>query len=211
MEPSATVPDEAAAESRGGSLGSLRRDPRYRRLGVRGRTAAGRSSYWLGEDHLLVVQTEHFAESYKRFFFRDIQAVLIRRTRAWEWGMALGLGAVGLLALVALLQVNQLSESPGGGPMAVMMTFGLLALSLLAAVMVHGVMGPSCVVSIHTGVQSRQLSGVSRWRQAERVVAMLEPEIQAAQQSTPATAESAGAEQPVDPEKQLPEQGATAS
>jgi hypothetical protein len=185
MDREGTTQGQAAGLPKNRREGRLQKDTRYRRLKVGGRTATGRSSYWVGEDHLLVVQTEHFAESYKRFFFVDIRAVLIRRTRAWEWGLVLGLAGWGFLALIALSQMNQLSGPGGATALPLMVVFGTLALLVMAAVIVHGLKGPSCVVSMHTGVQSRQLTGLRRWRQAERFVTLLEPVVLAAQRPVP--------------------------
>ena len=55
----------------------------YRRL-TRGRTRpgfavafGGRCSLWLGRDHLLRIDSSGYTESYRRFFLRDIQAVMM--------------------------------------------------------------------------------------------------------------------------------------
>src|SRR4051812_45233823 len=53
----------------------------YKRLPGRGWTWGGPSRVWLGEDHVLLVLNRVFLESYRRFFFNDIQAVLMRRTQ----------------------------------------------------------------------------------------------------------------------------------
>ena len=52
----------------------------YRRLPGRGRTPLGSHSLWIGEDHLLLVELRGFTETYRRFYFRDVQAIILRRT-----------------------------------------------------------------------------------------------------------------------------------
>ena len=42
--------------------------------------STSRSNLWLAKDHLLCVETEGYTESYKRFFFQDLQAITLRRT-----------------------------------------------------------------------------------------------------------------------------------
>src|ERR1043165_7856356 len=42
--------------------------------------SSSRSNLWLGKDHILCVETEGYTESYKRFYFRDIQAITLRKT-----------------------------------------------------------------------------------------------------------------------------------
>ena len=42
-----------------------------------------RYSLWLGNDHLLSVMNEGYSEGYKRFLFKDIQAITLRKTPHW--------------------------------------------------------------------------------------------------------------------------------
>src|SRR5213082_404842 len=60
--------------------------------------SSGNSSLWLGKDHLLCIDTSGYTENYKRFYFRDIQALLIRKTgrRKW-WGLVFAVLAVAFL------------------------------------------------------------------------------------------------------------------
>src|SRR5438477_12551721 len=57
--------------------------------------SSGNSSLWLGKDHLLCIDSNGYTENYKRFYFRDIQALLIRKTerRKW-WGLVFAVLAV---------------------------------------------------------------------------------------------------------------------
>ena len=57
---------------------------------------------WLGDDHLLQVESMGgYSETYKRFYFRDIQAIIVQRTRTWVvWNIVLGFFAGGLLILL---------------------------------------------------------------------------------------------------------------
>src|SRR5205809_7300860 len=56
----------------------------YRRLPGRTSGFLSYSRLWLGPDHLLLARTAFFSEEYKRFYFRDIQAVVPRRTTLRE-------------------------------------------------------------------------------------------------------------------------------
>src|SRR5580698_2302749 len=50
-----------------------------------------RSALWLGGDHLLLVETSGFTENYKRFYFRDIQAITVQETRRGQvWNFIRG-------------------------------------------------------------------------------------------------------------------------
>src|SRR4051794_11160105 len=80
--------------------------PKYERLTrSRPRTrfglvSTGNGSLWLGPDHLLCIDSSGYTENYKRFYFRDIQALFIRETNTYKL-VALALVAfVGILGLV---------------------------------------------------------------------------------------------------------------
>jgi len=49
----------------------------YRRLPGRRRALASSASLWMGSDHILLVKSAWFREEYKRFYLRDIQAILV--------------------------------------------------------------------------------------------------------------------------------------
>src|SRR5437660_10422801 len=53
----------------------------YRRLPGRGLVAAQRVQLYQGADHLLQVASTGYSESYRRFYFRDIQAITIQKTQ----------------------------------------------------------------------------------------------------------------------------------
>ena len=53
---------------------------------------ATRCRLWLAADHLLAVDSTTASESYRRFYFRDIEAFVIRRTagrQMWNWVLLL--------------------------------------------------------------------------------------------------------------------------
>ena len=70
-------------------------EKQYERLTRARRRQAGfvaatyiRTSLWLGKDHLLCIDSNGYSETYKRFYFQDIQAVSIRltqRRQVWNW------------------------------------------------------------------------------------------------------------------------------
>src|SRR5690242_8964250 len=52
----------------------------YTRMPGQFRGVFRRFSLWMGDDHLLLVDSTRFSESYKRFYLRDIQSIIVRRT-----------------------------------------------------------------------------------------------------------------------------------
>jgi hypothetical protein len=115
-------------------------------------------SLWQGDDHLLRVESGMMTERYWRFYFADIQAVLLTRTRThYFWSLVWTI-------LVLLWGASLLIET---FPRSLAMGFGFFFLLLLA---VNLILGPSCRVQLQTAVQVQRLPGLKRVRKARRVM-----------------------------------------
>src|SRR5215472_27690 len=68
-----------------------------------GLVSTSRASLWMGKDHLLCMDYSGFTETYKRFYFRDIQAVIVRKTIEWHVISVVLALIVGFLALMAVV------------------------------------------------------------------------------------------------------------
>lgn len=140
-------------------------------FGIVGIIASSRSSLWLGKDHLLCIDTTGYTETYKRFYYRDIQAFFIRKTPSWLV-LALLLGAVGIFfGLIALF---------GGDPI-VAWIFGSLAGVFWLGVLLDLAFGPSSSCHLRTAVQTEELVSLTRVRAARKALRRLEPLIAEAQ------------------------------
>ena len=144
--------------------------PRYRRLPGRSRGLMGSASLWLAGDHVLLVHSRGYVETYRRFYFRDIQAVVLRRTAA-AWLSALVLAIpVGLTLLGAVL-------SSGVGRVAWSIAAGAFGLALLVQVL----RGASCVCHVRTAVEQTELPALRRLRVARRTCERLRALVEEAQ------------------------------
>jgi hypothetical protein len=143
-----------------------------------------------GADHLLQVSSVTFSESYKRFYFRDIQAFIVIRTNDW-------LAVIGLFLLLALLLTGL---AMGVGDSAGSVVLGGCAGLMLVLALIVGVRGPSCRCHVRTAVQTEKLPSLNRLRRAEKILAELTPLIAAAQEAMPTMAAEPGNEvSPVTP------------
>jgi hypothetical protein len=136
-----------------------------------------RSSLWLGQDHLLCIDTNGYTETYKRFYFRDIQAltiVLTQRRQFWNWG--LGTGQVFCLAGWSYALLAHWSMGAVGMSLALAVTLLVAALLLF-----NNLLGPTCVSELRTAVQTEDLASVRRLRWARKLLERLRPLIAAAQ------------------------------
>jgi hypothetical protein len=136
-----------------------------------------RSSLWLGADHVLVIDSSGYSETYKRFYFQDIQAVTVRVTRRrllWNWllGVPAFIWAAGGASAVLLNGISGLPEIIGGVTFPV-----LLAIPLL----INNLLGPTCACQLQTAVQTEQLPSLCRLRKTRRILDRLRPLIAQAQ------------------------------
>lgn len=160
--------------------------PKYQPLPGRGRNWMGTSRVWLGEDHVLLVQSRGYTESYRRFFFKDIQAIVVQRThtgKTWN-GIWSGLWALfAILAAVVQDSVGAIILLSLGAP------FGI-------AFIVNLILGPMSTCHIRTAVQTERIPALSRLRSTQKFIARIEPFIVAAQGELPPETLSALASPP---------------
>jgi len=153
----------------------------YTRLPGSGRRRQGfisavslRSRLWLGKDHLLSVDSKNYSEDYKRFYFRDIQAVIIRKTRN---------GAIGNIVLGFLAGAGVLGFiTTSGGPA---IFWAIFAGFWIFWILINTAYGPTCVSHLKTAVQTEELPSLRRLRRSQKVLARLRPFIAQAQGEIP--------------------------
>src|SRR2546426_6482363 len=137
----------------------------YLRLPARGRPRGlralltGPSTLWMGGDPLLAVDSNGWRETYRRFDYRDIQAILITPRSIAPQVAALGLPAVAV-------------AGPG---LAMGGTEGLFwaapgYLPPLLALLVPPAPGPPCICRIHTAVRSRGIHSLNRRWEADKAL-----------------------------------------
>jgi hypothetical protein len=152
-------------------------EPKYKRL-TRARprsrfsvVSAGNSSLWLGPDHLLCIDSTGFTENYKRFYFRDIQAFIVRKTDGYKyWSLALGVLGFFFAFMAALTR-----DSVGRIVLLCIAAFFWLCMLL------NLVLGPTTVCHLQTAVQIELLPSIHRLRKARKVLNILRPLIASAQ------------------------------
>ncbi len=155
-----------------------RREREYRRLPGRGRKrgsffaiTATRAALWAGKDHLLSVYTTGYTEEYKRFYYRDIQAIITRKT--WR-GAVVNIFLALFLSLFALLAITRTTPEAA---VALWVPAGFSLLILARNVL----LGPTCVCHVQTAVSREELPSLSRERYARKAIAILKPLIESAQ------------------------------
>jgi len=130
-----------------------------------------RVQLWRGDDHLLVVDWDGYREYYKRINYRDVQSVVICRTRQ-------GLTAnVVLGAVTVVFAVLGVAVGDPAGMTTLFVLAGIFGLFLLGNVL----QGPTCKCQLRTAVQTEELHSLTRVRTAQSALGQLRPLIVAAQ------------------------------
>jgi hypothetical protein len=168
----------------------LSKDPNFRRVKkLGGRGAFGRSYYWLGKDHLLLVEISGYSEKYRRFYFRDIQAVVLEQNNRQLVINLIGVAIVGLLGIMVLAWLEE--------DWAAAITPLVLAIAGIVMLVRNNVLGRGATVSLRTAVQTVQLPGITRWKRGELLAGELTPLVLAAQPLTAVVSAEAPAPEPV--------------
>ena len=144
---------------------------RYRRLPGKRRGIFRGASMWMGDDHLLLVNSYGFREEYKRFHLRDVQAIAVARAPRFHISSrAVVIGAFWLLAVWfgALLR-------PVTGHSFLPYLWLLGGLLVVMWAIFSGVF--SCRCRIYTAVSGDELPSVYRTWTARRFLAAVEPRI----------------------------------
>ena len=144
----------------------------YRRLPGRGATALQHVRLYEGPDHLLQVASTGYSENYRRFYFRDIQAISVRKTQ-------IGKIINGVFAFFIALFGLPAFDMSLGPAIAMWSIAGFFALLLICNV----ILGPTCVCYIRTAVQTERLGSVTRIPTARRLLKRIRPLIEGVQGS----------------------------
>jgi hypothetical protein len=153
---------------------SFTEESSYRRLPGRGRRTSGcisvgaaTSTIWLASDHLLLRESVYgISETYKRFYFRDVQAFIVRRSPRWIAWICVWT----ILSLLFFFCWGTADWRGWGWPFFSALCFVLTMIQLAR--------GPSCVTYLMTAVQRELLSSLNTVRKARRGLKRLVPLIQ---------------------------------
>jgi hypothetical protein len=129
-----------------------------------------RTKLYLGPDHLLLIEQFILVERYKRFYFRDIQAITETKSPRW---IVLGL-IWGFLALLSALLF--IAHNP------VTLILGTLFTAFFGLAFIHNFLsGPTCIVRLQTAVQTHRFAPLERIRDFSSGMEIIVPLIQNAQ------------------------------
>jgi hypothetical protein len=135
---------------------------------------------WMARDHLLLISRTGYTETYKRFYFRDIQAVIIRKTAT-----ALVLNIV---LIILALPFFWLAASATDRPPQIYwerLAWASIGGFFLFLALLSFWRGSSCITHIKTAVQTERLAAWHRMRAARKGMEMIRPRLLEAQGELP--------------------------
>jgi hypothetical protein len=154
------------AEIPGGGLTVADTRPIYRKLPGRRRGFVVSASLWAGADHLLSVRSARFQEQYKRFYFRDIQAIVITKVPRF----VVPKRALAAALLVIAVWILSARAAPLGGWL-------WLLLAALTAAWIYISVAQSCTCRLYTAVSREDLPSLYRMWTARKALAEMERRI----------------------------------
>jgi hypothetical protein len=143
--------------------------PEYRRLPGVKRNPFRKASLWIAGDHILSVNSYRFTEEYRRYYLKDIQAIILRQTSgATAASRVLNVAVIVALGAIVILRRQSLG-------------LAIPAALLLAGFLILRFRGPTCVCHVITAVSRDKLPSLYRLKTAEKALRILQPLIEQAQ------------------------------
>ncbi len=137
-----------------------------------------RHQLWLTESHVLYREIFGYREEVKRFYFRDIQAIVCtptRTSRVCSW----------LAGWILVFLVTLGGFSAYAGYMVPFAIAWILATVTLVILLGNLFLGPSCSTTLYTAAAEAPLYSLGRKRSAEKAIARITTMIQHAQRTDP--------------------------
>ncbi|MGH9610608.1 MAG: hypothetical protein ACRD34_13160 [Bryobacteraceae bacterium] len=134
-----------------------------------------RASLWESPDHLLSVTGTRFTEEYRRFYYRDVESIVVQKcARAGSFGLWFVCGIALLISgLVALHPANAIA-----GAIACLFLFALIVRLILSLLY-------SCRCYIQTAVSREELPSLLRTWSARKSLERIRSRIEEAQGALP--------------------------
>ncbi len=143
----------------------------YSKLTGRKRSLLGYSQVWLGRDHILLLRSTRFTESYQRFALADIRAIVVT-----ELPRQIAFPLIGAAAILACAAGYLLA-----GFVLEKYLFAAMAIVALAILIRDLALGPRCLCRLQTAVSDELLPPVRRTRSARTFLATIVPLIESVQ------------------------------
>jgi hypothetical protein len=137
---------------------------------LRGSSLLSSNKLYVGPDHMLSISSNFFSEKYLRFYFKDIQAIITRKTSK---GKILNI-CFSVILTIFLFFAIILSRGWS-------VFFGVLSSICLILLIINILKGPTSVSYIQTSIQTFRLSALRRIKSAQKAITQLKTLIEETQ------------------------------
>ena len=170
----------------------------YQRLTGRNYGRRGITSLWLGDGHVLQAASTLVAETYRRWYLVEIQAIVARRSRKrMIWNLVWGISGGAAIGMTAGFLGLAATTGPEREMHVVLQVFAVIS-GVIGAVagllmLINTALGATCDVFIQTPHGLDPVGAPTRQRAFNRLLEKLRPQIEGAQhasRSAQPTAES---------------------
>lgn len=152
------------------------------------------SSLWLGQDHLVYAKGRGFllpfSEEYQRYRYGDIQAFSLVKTSRLGLGLLYSISLLLVVGALVLLSIFGRGDSFGPAVAATAIVFSLAGLILLALLLRHLILGPTCLCDIQTSLSQERIRPLARYHRAQQVIDEIGVKIEEAQSTLVDSGES---------------------
>lgn len=122
---------------------------------------------YMGTDHLLSIKNNLFSEDYLRFYYKDIQVIITRKTQRGKI-LSICFAFFLILFLIFALMLT------GGWSIFFYLLSGIFFIPLV----INMLKGPTSISHIQTPIQTVKLSCIRRLKSAEKAISQLKPLIE---------------------------------
>ena len=158
--------------------------PRYQKFSRLTKAWLKTFRLWLAADHIMEASSLFGVERYRRIYFREVEALIIRTTGdRLTRNVVFGLGAA--LAIAVAWGTYSPSESANPGALVAPIAWAFFCGLCLAAVIWNSIAGEGCAFYVQTPAGLVQLRSLRRLPVARRARERLLPLINAAQETPP--------------------------
>ncbi|MFH0879929.1 MAG: hypothetical protein V2A34_09470 [Lentisphaerota bacterium] len=143
-----------------------KRNKEFVRMPGHGLSVVAPATLYAGPDHMVLIRRTGYVETYKRFYFNDIQAIIVQLTNhRLYWSLVF---AVPLVMSLLWFLFSRQAQAVVAASLAAF--WGLLLL-------INALRGPCCAFRIQTRINEEKISMISRLRAAEKARRILEKRI----------------------------------
>ncbi len=147
----------------------------YKKFPSKHAKIVGSDRLWIGQDHLLLVESTGISERYKRFYFKDIQAINLLKTKKGYVKIA----AASILLLLLFAGASAFFGKSGfQGPTIFFAGISLVVLFYFIHLLIKGA---TCDCWMYSSVQKEKLTPVNTIKAAKKFLALIVPQIEAIQ------------------------------